>query len=302
VSEIEGAIVVSCHDCYNFAVIIDFHTHIVPPRVKQDRQAYCRADRGFAAIFSDLKAKLATADELITAMDKDGVDISIVLNFGWQQHAFCVETNDYILESVSRFPSRLVGFCSVPFCGDDISLKEVERCAIAGMKGVGEIRPDSHFKGNRILEVSPLVNLMVKRGLILLVHSSEPVGHQYPGKGTATPDIIQSIIGAHPDLKIVCAHWGGGLPFYALMPEVKDSLKNVYFDTAASPFLYQPEVYMKAGQIVGFDKILFGSDYPLLPPRRYFKEMDSITMPRNIQEKILGGNAGRVLGISVRRG
>ena len=64
-----------------------------------------------------------------------------------------------------------------------------------------------------------------------------------------------------PDLKIVLAHWGGGLPFYALMPEVKTALANTWFDCAATPFLYKPEIFEHLADIVGFDKILFGTDW-----------------------------------------
>ena len=53
--------------------------------------------------------------------------------------------------------------------------------------------------------------------------------------------------------------------------EVKGVLQNVWFDTAASPFLYQPEMYRVAGEAVGFDKILFGSDFPLLKTATLFQ-------------------------------
>ena len=46
-------------------------------------------------------------------MDEAEIDISVVLNYGWTTHELCIETNDYILESVARFPKRLVGFCAV---------------------------------------------------------------------------------------------------------------------------------------------------------------------------------------------
>ena len=104
--------------------------------------------------------------------------------------------------------------------------------------------------------------------MILLTHASEPVGHEYPGKGAVTPDMLYPFITRFPDLTIVCAHWGGGLPFYALMPEVKKAVSNVFFDTAASPFLYTPEVYTQVVQMVGGDKVLFGTDYPLLGQSR----------------------------------
>jgi predicted TIM-barrel fold metal-dependent hydrolase len=231
-------------------------------------------------------------------MDKDGIDISVVLNYGWKTQSLCVEINDYIMESVARFPRRLIGFCNVTLNTGDTALKELERCVWGGVKGIGEIRPDIvSGKGKVIETIRPLAEFAIKNNLILLTHASEPVGHQYPGKGKATPDLIYTLITAFPDLKIVCAHWGGGLPFYALMPEVKQAMKNVYFDTAASPFLYKSEVYNQVSQLVGDDKILFGSDYPLIPQRRFLKEIHALDLPENTKEKILAGNAQRLLGI-----
>jgi predicted TIM-barrel fold metal-dependent hydrolase len=279
-------------------MIIDFHTHIVPPKVNQNRDEYARRCSRFASIFTDPMAKLATVEELIAAMDKDSVDISVVLNFGWSTLSLCAEGNDYILESVTRYPKRLIGFCSVVPTQDDTALKEVERCIKDGARGIGELRIDSHISNKTSLEIiQPLVDIIIKNNLILLTHASEPVGHRYSGKGEATPDVLYTLITAFPDLKLVCAHWGGGLPFYALMPEVKTALKNVYFDTAASPFLYSPQVYGQVAQLVGADKILFGSDYPLIPQRRFLKEIAALDLSVETKSKILSGNAKKLLGI-----
>jgi uncharacterized protein len=279
-------------------MIIDFHTHIVSSKIKQNRDEYARRCRSFASIYSDPKAKLATAEEIIAAMDKDGVDISVVLNYGWSTQSLCAEVNDYILESVARYPKRLVAFCSVVPSEDESALKEVERCIKAGARGIGELRLDDHLRHKRSLAIlKPIIDIVIQNKLILLAHSSEPVGHQYSGKGAATPDLLYTLITAFPDLKLVCAHWGGGLPFYALMPEVKTALKNVYFDTAASPFLYTPQVYGQVAQLVGDDKILFGSDYPLIPQRRFLKEIAALDLPAETKRKILAGNAKKLLGL-----
>jgi predicted TIM-barrel fold metal-dependent hydrolase len=98
----------------------------------------------------------------------------------------------------------------------------------------------------------------------LMLHSSEPVGHRYPGKGTATPDRLLEFISVNPDLKIVLAHWGGGLPFYELMPEVAEQTRNVVYDTAASTYLYRADVFQTVLGIVGVERVMWGSDHPVL--------------------------------------
>jgi len=279
-------------------MIIDFHTHVLSPRIKSNRSRYVDIDPAFALIYSDEKARIATAEELIDSMDRDGVDISVIVNYGWTTHELCVETNDYILESVARYPKRLIGFCAVQSCAGESAVAEIERCARGGIKGVGELRPDMQLPDFTRKEVmQPFVEVLREHKLILLTHASEPVGHVYPGKGSATPDMLYPFITNFPDLTTVCAHWGGGLPFYILMPEVREALKNVYFDTAASPFLYSPRVYNQVSQLVGADRILFGSDYPLLPQSRLLREINSTDLPEEARSLILSGNAGRLLGI-----
>ena len=277
-------------------VIIDFHTHVFPPWIKEERDEYIKCDPSFSLLYSQPKAKLITTEELIASMDEIELDLSVILNIGWASHQLCVKTNDYILDSVSRYPDRLIGFCSIQPKAGDAALFELERCAQAGARGIGEMRSDAQsfdLMNKEVME--PLVDMVIKHGLIFLTHSSEPVGHQYFGKGNITPDILYSFALGFPNLKLVCAHWGGGLPFYALMPEVAKALSNVFFDTAATNFLYRPQIFRQVSEIIGSDKILFGSDYPLIPQGRIIAQIQSLELPQEDKNKILGDNARKLL-------
>jgi uncharacterized protein len=277
-------------------MIIDFHAHVLPPQIKKDRSRYIKTDPSFAQIYGDNKNKIATAEDLIENMDKDGVDVTVIVNYGWSTHEFCVETNDYILESVNRFPKRLIGFGAVADYNSEKSLAEIERCAIGGLRGIGELRPDCQppgFAQKKILE--PFVKLLRQHKLILMTHSSDPVGHIFTGKGIATPGLIYWFISSFPDITMVCAHWGGGLPFYALMPEVQKDLANVYFDTAISPYLYRPDIYKVVSQLVGADKILFGTDFPIMLPGRIKQEIENSGLTEEEKNNIFSGNALRLL-------
>jgi predicted TIM-barrel fold metal-dependent hydrolase len=277
-------------------VIIDFHTHIFPPWLKERRDEYVKCDPCFSALYSQPKAKIATAEELIASMDEAEIDLSVVLNAGWVSHELCVKTNDYILDSVSRYPRRLVGFCAIQPRAGDAAIAELERCARAGAKGIGELRSDVQgFDLTDKTTMKPLVEATLKHDLIFLIHSSEPVGHEYSGKGRITPDILYSFITAFPNLRVVCAHWGGGLPFYALMPEVGKALANVLFDTAATVFLYKPEIFEQVSRIIGSDKILFGTDYPLMHQNRVLAQVQSAQLPKKDKAGILGANAQKLL-------
>jgi uncharacterized protein len=277
-------------------MIIDFHTHIFAPEVVKEREQYLKYDSLFSQLYSNPKAKLSTAEDLIRVMDDQAIDISIVQNIAWSTAGLCRQTNDYILESVARYPQRLIGFGMVVLDSPLSALKEIERCARSGMRGIGEIRPDRRLLDDPAL-MQPVINSIMEHNLILLTHSSEPVGHSYDGKGDITPQRLYPLISAFPGLKLVCAHWGGGLPFYALMPEVKKALGQVYFDSAASPYLYSPPIYRQTAETAGEDKILFGSDYPLLQPKRLLAEIGALDLPPEVKQKILSGNARKLLGI-----
>jgi predicted TIM-barrel fold metal-dependent hydrolase len=282
-------------------VIIDFHTHIFPPWLRERRDEYIKRDPCFSLLYSQPKAKMATAEELLASMDEAGIDLSVALNIGWVNHELCVKTNDYILDSVSRYSTRLVGFCAIQPAAGDAAIAELERCAKSGAKGIGELRSDVQgFNLTDETTMKPLVDAALKHDLIFLTHSSEPVGHEYSGKGSLTPDILYSFITGFPNLKLVCAHWGGGLPFYTLMPEVAEALANVFFDTAATVFLYKPEIFEQVSQIIGSDKILFGSDYPLIHQNRVLAQIQSAQLSEEDKARILGANAQKLLCLDER--
>ena len=278
-------------------MIVDWHTHLLPASFRERRDEIAGRDATFAALFSE-GGRMTTAEELVAAMDEDGVDVSVALGYGWCDLAVAREANDCLLDAASRFPRRIIAFCAVhPAWGDD-ALREIERCADAGARGIGELHPTS--QGVDLASgasVEPIAQSAVARGLPIVVHGSEPVGHAYAGKGGTTPDQLLAAALRFPDVTWVFAHWGGGLPFYALMPEVREALANAYFDSAASPFLYDADVFSVASRAAGAERILFGSDYPLLRAGRVIAQARDTLDARDAQA-VLGGNAARLLGLA----
>ena len=279
-------------------MIIDSHTHIFPPSFRENREKYAELDATFRTLYSSPRARMATAEELIEALDQANVDMAVVMGVGWTDRQVAMEANDYIIESAARYPSRIVGLCSVsPAWGGD-SIAEIKRCAEKGVKGIGELHPDT--QGFDIGDQSVMSALMESArglGLFVLTHSSEPVGHQYPGKGKTTPEKLYAFARNFPKNTIVCAHWGGGLPFYTLMPEVARDLDNVYFDTAASPLLYTQGIFSAVSALTVADKVLFGSDFPLVKQATLIKQLEAAGLPGDTPAKILGENARRLLGM-----
>jgi predicted TIM-barrel fold metal-dependent hydrolase len=279
-------------------MLIDTHTHIYPASFQQRRDALCRDDATFRDLFSHPKAKLATAQSLIDAMDKASADAAVVMGIGWTDRAIAREANDYLLHAARDYPGRLIPFCSVnPAWGPD-AVAEVQRCVRLGARGVGELHPDTQsFDITSQAAMALLMDVADALGLPVLTHSSEPVGHSYPGKGTVTPDKLLAFIQNFPRNTIICAHWGGGLPFYSLMPEVKEALANVYFDSAASPYLYHPSVFKRVIETAGPSKALFATDFPLLGYQRTLHQLQDAALTPGEMESLLSANARRILNM-----
>ena len=172
-------------------MLIDSHTHIFSPKVVLNRERYLQGDAGFAELYSKSSSKMATVDELIDSMDKNGIDMSVACSFGWAQQELCNEANDYILESIARYPKRLAGMVTLRPEAGDAAFYELERCVKGGAMGIGEMRPPAASLDITFDSLwTPIVRLLMERGLICLFHASEPVGHPYPGKGDLTPQVF----------------------------------------------------------------------------------------------------------------
>jgi len=281
-------------------VIVDSHTHVFPPQVRDQREEYLQRDATFRELYSNPRSKLASAEELLASMDEAGVDVSVIAGFAWSEMELCRQTNDYLLEAAVRSDGRLLPFCCVqPRAGDE-ARSEMQRCAAAGARGVGELRPlNQGYDLSDSEEAGLLAWASSSYDLPLLLHVSEPVGHRYPGKEGLDLAPLYRFIESFPGVTIVAAHWGGGLPFYALMPEVRDALGSTYFDTAATPLLYDPSIYRRAIDLVGADRILFGSDFPLLSQARCLAQAREADLPEEEQRLILGENARRLLRLDL---
>ncbi len=277
-------------------MIVDCHVHLFPPDIKADRRDACASDPNFAALYADPKAPIATRDDLMKTMVEDGIDIAVAVGFGWSDREQCRRSNDYLLESASRSSGRLVPFVNVVPADVEWSLAEIDRCRAAGARGLGELMPDgqdidlSDPDGLR-----PILDSASALNMVVMIHASEPVGHEYAGKGTAYPQALLGLIEQFPETRFILAHLGGGLPFYGFMPEVLEELhRHVWFDLAATPFLYRTEAVVAAAEAVGWDRLLFATDFPLIRPKRLLRDLARTGADRT---ELLGGNAQALLGL-----
>ncbi len=274
------------------SMIVDVHTHIFPPDICKQRERYCQRDAWFKELYSNERARLVSAEDLIAEMDVSGVDVSVTFSFGWKDASLIEETNSYVIDAIRRYPTRLRGMAvSLPRIGQR-AVYELERCAQAGMVGLGELMPHGQdYRLSDIALLTPLIEVVRRYNLVVLSHCSEPIGHLYPGKGDVSVQDIVVFLTAFPDIRFIAAHWGGGLPFYALMPEIQRITANVWYDTAATIYLYQDKIFPIVEKLVGADRILFASDYGLLSQKRIISHIRQSGLSEEQTAKVLGGNA-----------
>ncbi len=274
---------------------IDAHTHLFPPAQARARAAIAGRDAGFAEIYGDPAAAIADAPALLAALHEDGIEAAVALGFAFASERDIAEQNEYLLAAACEAQGAIVPFATVNPALEGWE-REAERSLARGARGFGELRPGTQGWDPLGPEGSRLAALAGEAGAALLWHTSEPVGHRYPGKGGGvSPAELIEVATATPDVAMVGAHLGAGASFYLSMPEVREAVPNLRFDTAAAGLLYDSGTIARLVETVGADRVLFGSDFPLRRPgaelKRALAGLDAAT-----GNAVAGENARKILG------
>lgn len=244
--------------------IIDAHVHLYPLAVNRDPAAWAAAhgEAHWAALClrrrkdgSPVQA-FPTMAQLLYSMNEAGVRRAVLLGWYWENHATCVEHNKFYASCLQAFPTRLAAFATVHPAAGEAALDEVRRAKDAGFAGLGELSPHSQNVPLSDPMWRKILTLASELGMPVNLHVTDPDSRMYPGRIATPLEDFLSLARDFPGTKFILAHWGGGLAW----TEEAMALPNVWFDTAASPLLYGPEVWKKAPR----GRVLFGSDYPLV--------------------------------------
>ncbi len=272
-------------------VVVDAHTHIFAPSQVAGRAALCERDATVAEMYADPMAAMADAPALLAALDEAGIEAAVVAGFAFSNERDIEEQNEYILAAAAESRGRLLPLATVN-PAPRLAIRAAERVLTRGALGFGELRPRNQGWKPMGPAGRRLQSLAQDAGAVLLWHVSEPVGHQYPGKGGGIgPAELARVAEASPGLRMVAAHMGGGLAFFLQMPELRVALANVFFDTAAWPLLYDDKSVARLVDLAGPGRVIFGSDYPLLSPRRQLERIQPL-LPTEAVRAVCGETAG----------
>lgn len=286
-------------------MVIDAHIHLYAEEVTRDPRAWAvkmREPHWQSCVVPEQGKSVqgwSSVKQLLLDMDASGVDQAVLLGWYWENHETCVAHNRFYAECIAQHPDRLHAFATVNPLAGKTALDEVDWAVEHGFVGLGEFLPQVQGYDLRHEAWLRVVERAVKLALPINLHVTETVGHEYVGRvETPLADYVW-LAKEYPEAKLILAHWGGLLPFYELNPTVRKALKNVYYDMAASPLLYDKRIYEAVLAAVSPQKIIFGTDYPLLlQPKRLRKpsfqpileQIETLNWPESIRSAVFCAN------------
>ncbi len=249
-------------------------------------------DPMFASLLRWTKATMPTAEvpvaATIAALDQAGVDRALIS--AWVAPRNVMISNDEVAGFVAQAPGRLLGVGSVDIARPMAAMREVRRCVDAlGFKAIRvlpwlwEVPPtDRRFY--------PVYAACCEVGVPFCLQ----IGHTGPlmPSEVGRPIYLDQVAIDFPELTIVAGHIG--YPWTDEAIAVATKHERVYLDTSAYTVGRYPPALVDYLRHHGRDKVLFGSNYPMLTPARALTGLDALGLPADIADRFLAGNARRV--------
>ena len=287
-------------------MIIDSHVHLYPPELSAAPETWAESHgEKYWATLCTRRRKNGRAvqsfprvDVLLAEMDRTGVGRAVLLGWYWEKPESCVAQNRFVADCVRAHPDRLTGFAALqPRAGHWPTLEEMHRTRDDGLIGFGELSPHAQGYGVDDSVFEEVLTLAGDWKMPVNLHVSDPEGAAYPGRVETPLADFAGLARRFPRTTFVLAHWGGQLPLKD--PAVRE-LTNVYYDTAASPLLYDATIWGRFIGTVGAERVLFGSDFPLnvFPKLQAEPEMSGLiaeAKKAGVPDTVMGTNAARLL-------
>jgi len=319
---------------------VDCQSHLFAPELvkfmlKRKEQPYAYEKDGATYVVVGewhrrLRDNHMDVDAKIAAMDEAGIEMTALsINdpgpelFGAEGREASRIVNDFIAGVVRDHPDRFFGLMTLPLQDMDLALEELERgVEKLGMKGIllysnldGAFPDEPQFR--------PLFAEAERRGIPVLLHPAYPVTYDETKAYSLTGGlglmfdttialarlILGGVLEEHPNLKLVCPHVGGALPYLIgrldhqtqvlgrgadkITKPPSEYVKGIYLD-AVSPI----GLAIRYGvDFVGADRMLYSSDHPWVDPKLIAGQVQSIGLSDEDEAKVFGENARRLFNL-----
>ncbi len=294
--------------------VIDSHVHLYPAEVDLDPAGWAQrhGERHWATLCTRRRRdgrpvqSLPTLPALLAAMDAAGVEKAVLLGWYWETPECCAWQNRFYAQCVRAHPDRLAACATIhPAAGPEQVRAELVRAHEEGLRGLGELSPHSQGYSASDPVLADALALAADYGWPVNLHVTDPDTRPFPGKIETPLEDFVGLAQRFPHTRFILAHWGGLLPLRKPLNRDTESpvplggpetpppdLPNVYYDTAASPLLYDATIWQRFRAVVPDARVLYGSDYPLNLYPRVAVEAE---MMRLIEEARAGGASERLL-------
>lgn len=264
--------------------IIDAHTHIYPDKIAQ------KALRQIATFYR-MDDRLAQPEEagtvgyLLRLQEELGIERSLVCSAAYEPR-LVPALNRFLTESCQAAGERFWGFCAIHAGCKDIPAI-LAQCQKDGLHGV-KIHPDYQQFDMDDPRLDPLYAYCTAHHFPVLIHCGDDrLDHSSPAR-------LQRVLDRFPRCPIIAAHLGG----YRRWDEsiMLRPSEGLCFDTSSALFALPRERVIAFFERFGYERFLFGSDYPLFDPREELRRFLALGLSEGQNRLILGENFLRLFG------
>jgi uncharacterized protein len=210
--------------------------------------------------------------------------------------------NEEVALAAAQNPDVMIPFASIDPARGVAGVREARRLVgdfgVRGFKFHPNVQ--AFFPNDRA--VYPLYAAIEELGVPVVFHTGQTgIGAGVPGGGGirlkySNPLHVDDVAADFPGLTVILAH--PSFPWQDEALSIATHKPGVYIDLSGwSPKYFPPQLVQYANTLLQ-DKVLFGSDYPLLTPDRWLKDLDALPIKPEVRPKILKQNAARLLGLA----
>ncbi len=236
-------------------------------------------------------------ERMLAEMDAAGVERCVLSAFYHKDLA--VVSNEEVAEAVAAHPDRFIGSGTVnPLRRPTEVAAEVER--LVGELGMRVIRLEPYMYGDGTVGLPPndkhywpVYLKCSELGVAVAIQ----VGHTGPllPSECGRPIYLDEVALAFPELVILGCHLGQ--PWHEEMMTLAWKHPNLYVETSARTPKHWPASFVEFVRSWGRDKVIWATDYPLLPFERTLRETGELGLPEETRRKLVRDNALRALGL-----
>jgi predicted TIM-barrel fold metal-dependent hydrolase len=212
-----------------------------------------------------------------------------------------VPSNEEVAELAAEHPDVIIPFASIDPARGAAGVRAARRLITDhGVRGF-KFHPNTQAFYPNDRNTYPLYEVIAEHGLIALFHTGQTgVGAGQRGGGGirlkySDPMAIDDVAVDFPDMPIILAH--PSFPWQDEALSVATHKPQVYIDLSGwSPKYFPPQLVQYANTLLK-DKVLFGSDFPLITPERWMKDFAGIAIKDEVRPKIMKENAAALFGL-----